>query len=304
MYDAIIVGGGPAGLSAALLLGRCRRRVLVCDEGRPRNGSSWAMHGFLSRDGVAPGEFLRHAREQLAPYPVDLRDGRVVEAARAGDGFTVATAAGTRWTARALLLATGVRDRLPDIPGLRDLYGTSVFTCPYCDAWEVRGAPLAVHGAGGVGLACRLRAWSDDVVWLADGERVSAQEQAEATAAGVRVVVSELARLVGREGVLERVEFVDGHSLDRAALFLELSQAHAVDLAAQLGLPSDEVHGVHHGPRGATRVPGVWVAGDASCDTSLAIVAAAEGASAACAIHEALWREDMAALRRRASTVG
>jgi thioredoxin reductase len=298
MYDAIIVGGGPAGLSAALLLGRCRRRVLICDDGRPRNGSSWALHGFLTRDGVAPGEFLRCAREQLAPYPVDVRDARVIEATRTEAGFRVGAATGARWTARAVLLATGVRDRLPDIPGLLDLYGTSVFTCPYCDAWEARGAPLAVHGAGGVGLARSLRAWSDDVVWLADGEEVSAQEQSEATAVGVRIVASKLARLVGRAGVLERVEFADGHSLERRAVFLELPQAHASDLAAQLGLGLDELHGVHHGARGATRVPGVWVAGDASCDTSLAIVAAAEGASAARAIHEALWREDLAALRR------
>src|SRR5262245_30346197 len=150
MYDVIIVGAGPAGLSAALMLGRSRRRVLVCDTGHPRNAAARAMHGFLTRDGMPPLEFLAIAREQLRQYDtVELRGVEVVEAACHPDAsFHVALADGARHTSRKLLIATGVVDNVPEIPGFRELYGRSVFHCPYCDGWEVRDQPLAIYGRG------------------------------------------------------------------------------------------------------------------------------------------------------------
>jgi thioredoxin reductase len=153
-YDVIIVGGGPAGLSAALVLGRSRRRVLVCDNGRPRNAASHGLHGYLTRDGILPGELLRIGGEQLEPYGVEFRQIEAADAERDVGGFSVLLAGGECVRSRLLLVATGVVDRLPEIDGVRELYGRSVFHCPYCDGWEMRDEPLAVYGRGrqGAGL--------------------------------------------------------------------------------------------------------------------------------------------------------
>src|SRR5205823_6307618 len=154
MYDVTIVGGGPSGLSAALMLGRSRRRVLLCDTGRPRNAASRALHGFLTRDGVPPHEVLSIAREQLRPYEtVELRDVEVTAAACGEDArFHLTLADGSRVVSRKLLITTGVADNLPEVPGFREFYGISVFYCPYCDGWEVRDKPLAIYVRGVRGL--------------------------------------------------------------------------------------------------------------------------------------------------------
>src|ERR1044072_4531742 len=163
LFDVIIVGAGPAGLSAAQILGRCRRDVLVCDAGHPRNAASHALHGYLTRDGLAPAEFLRIARDELQRYEtVELRQAEVVDADAVADGFAVKLASGETLKSRKLLLATGVRDELPNIDGVSEFYGPSVFHCPYCDGWEPRDQPLAVSGRGenGSGLALELLLWS------------------------------------------------------------------------------------------------------------------------------------------------
>src|SRR6185503_11154078 len=149
LFDVIIVGAGPAGLSAAQILGRCRRRVLVCDSGHPRNAASHALHGYLTRDGIAPGEFLEIGRIQLLRYTtVELRSTSVTEARRVNKLFEITLQSGERLTSRKLLLATGVVDDLPLLEGLQGFYGTSVFHCPYCDGWEIRDQPLAIYGRG------------------------------------------------------------------------------------------------------------------------------------------------------------
>ena len=152
--DVIIVGAGPAGLSAALVLGRCRRRVLVFDSGHPRNAASHGLHGYLTRDGIDPGEFLQIARDQLRQYEtVQLRHVEVIDAQRLENSFEISLANGERFTSRRLLLATGVVDEIPQIEGMAEFYGTSVFHCPYCDGWEMRDQPLAVLGHGKAGAA-------------------------------------------------------------------------------------------------------------------------------------------------------
>src|SRR6185437_9291593 len=175
-FDVVIVGAGPAGLSAALILGRARRRVLVCDAGHPRNAPSHGLHCYLTRDGIDPREFLRLGREELRPYEtVELRQTEVTDARRlledGADNFEVTLSNGERLTSRKLLLATGVIDELPEIEGLSDFYGTSIFHCPYCDGWEMRDEPLAVYGRGenGLGLALELTFWSQNLVLLTDG---------------------------------------------------------------------------------------------------------------------------------------
>ncbi len=298
MYDAIIVGAGPAGLSAALILGRSRRRVLVCDTGRPRNAASHAINGFVSRDGIDPREFLRISREQLRKYDgVELRNIEVLEArCRADARFEVELADGRVLIARKLLIATGVADNVPDIPGLRDLYGRSVFHCPYCDGWEVRDQPLAIYGRGsrGVGLSLELTGWSRDLVLCTDGPaEVDDDDRARLARAGIGMREDRIDRLDGHDGALTRIVFADGSVLPRRALFFTTGQAQQSQLAVGLGCELNDKGTVRTGPYESTHVSGLYVAGDASRAVQWVVVAAAEGAEAAFAMNTDLLREDL-----------
>lgn len=298
MVEVVIVGGGPAGLSAALMLGRCRRSVLVCDSGQPRNAASHGLHGFLTRDGILPFELLRIGREQLRAYPsVRYCEAEVVDARRDGERFEIVLADGERIACRKLLLATGVVDELPELEGLAELYGRSVFHCPYCDGWEVRDQPLAVYGRGdwGSGLSLGLKTWSDDVVLCTGGPSGLGSEDRDRLARhGVRLLEDRVARLEGVDGVLERIVFENGASLPRRALFFCTGQHQRSPLATKLGCAFNDEGTVRTDEHGATNVRGLCVAGDASRRAQFAVVAAAEGAQAAAAIHEALLNEDLA----------
>jgi thioredoxin reductase len=238
LWDVIIVGGGPAGLSAALVLGRCRRKVLVIDEGKPRNSVSRKSHGYFTRDGARPSEFLRIGREQLRPYGVALRPGVVVEVSVRPSGFELRTEDGKRERARKVLLATGIRDRLPQLEGLPPLYGRSVFHCPYCDGWEVRDKPLAAYARGGDGpdFALGLTTWSRDVVLLTDGaRRVSVEDARRLKRNGVGIRFEKILRLEGDGGLLRRVHFMHGKPLERSALFFHSGVEQRSKLPADLG---------------------------------------------------------------------
>jgi thioredoxin reductase len=297
MLDVCIVGAGPAGLSAALMLGRCRRRVVTIDAGRPRNGRARELHGFLSRDGIAPHALLALGREQLAPYAtVRVEEGEVVHAECEADGtFRVALADGRELRARKLLLATGVVDALPALAGLDELYGTSVHHCPYCDGWEQRDRELAAYGKGksGHGLALELRAWSADVVLFSDGPAgLDEAQRADLARAGVKVVEERIERLVARNGSLRAVLLADGRALARDALFLGTENHQAASLAERLGCGLTHKGAVATGADESTRVPGLYVAGDASGGEQLVVVAAAEAVKAAIAIHRELAAEE------------
>jgi thioredoxin reductase len=298
MFDVIIVGAGPAGLSAALVLGRCRRRVLVCDTGRPRNAASRALHAFLTRDGIDPAELLRIGWEQLRPYDtVELRSIEVTNAKRIDGRFEVAFGDGTCLFCRRLLLATGLVDPVPPIEGLQALYGRSVFHCPYCDGWEVRDQPLAAYGKGdhGVGLALELLGWSRDLVLCTDGPaKLSAHDREHLSRNGIAVREESIARLEGADGILERVVFTDGTALPRRSLFFSTHWRQRSDLPAKVGCKFTAEGAVETDEYEATNIAGLFVAGDAERHGGMAIIAAAEGARAACAINAALLKEDLA----------
>ena len=295
-YDCIIVGGGPAGLSAALMLGRCRRRVLLCDAGEQRNLVARAMHGYLTRDGVPPAEFLRLARAELGRYrTIECRELDIADACREGDGFVVLGAGGVRLESRKLLLATGVADDLPDIAGLQPLYGTSVHHCPFCDAWEWRDRPLAVYGCDekGTGLALSLLSWSSDVLYCSGGSPISREAAGRLSAAGIAVRDEPVVRLDGMDGMLERIVFAGGDPVSRSALFLSCGHHQRSPLADRLGCRFNGQGSVETGKCEATNVPGLYVAGDASKEAQFVVVAAAEGAEAGMAIHKALVEEEL-----------
>jgi thioredoxin reductase len=297
-FDVVIVGAGPAGLSAALILGRCRRSVLICDTGRPRNAASHALHGYLTRDGVPPREFLAIGRRELEVYDtVELRDIGAADAACDERGrFSVTLEDGSVVGSRKLLIATGVCDNLPAIDGIEELYGRSVFHCPYCDGWEVRDQALAIHGKGtrGVGLSLELTAWSRDLVLCTDGDPdIDSDDRARLERNGIAVREERIATLDGRNGVLERIVFASGAPLARRALFFTGGQFQRSALAIRLGCEFNEKGTVRTGKYESTHLPGLFVAGDASRAVQWAIVAAAEGAEAAFAINTDLIKEGL-----------
>lgn len=295
-WDAIVVGGGPAGLSAALVLGRCRRRVLVCDDGRPRNAHSRELHGYLTRDGIPPARFGEISRDSLARYRnVTLLAARVAEVAPAGRAFRVRASDGREYRTRKLLLATGVEDTLPRLAGIEQLYGCSVHHCPYCDGWEARDEPIAIYGrrTRAFEMARALTAWSSDLVLCTDGASGLNQQQKRHLALnGIRLIEDRIECLSGREGELESVDFANGRRLPRRRLFFDLPSHARSELPRQLGCRVRQDGSVRCTGYEATDVPGVFIAGNIAGDVQMVIFAAAEGAKAAFGINLALTRED------------
>jgi thioredoxin reductase len=296
-WDTVIVGGGPAGLSAALVLGRCCRRVLVCDNGQPRNRASKALHGFITRDGIAPSEFLQLAREQLQRYKnVQLVDSEVTDIARESKNlFRVALTDGRFELTRKVLIATGVVDQLPPIPRIDEFWGKSVHQCPYCDGWELRGAPVAVYGkrTRGLEMARALTAWTSDIALCTDGRSGFSDEvRTHLQRNGIEVIEEKIVELEGEDGQLQALVFDGGRRLPRRALFFDTPCVSRLDLARKLGCQITRKGAVRCGQYEATSVPGVFVAGNLIKDVQLVIVAAAEGTRAAFGINRSLTRED------------
>jgi thioredoxin reductase len=297
-YDVMIVGGGAAGLSAALVLGRCRRSVIVCDDGHPRNHASHGVHCLLGNEGIHPSELIANARRELKVYEdVVLHDDKVNSIIKGENEFTVTCENGLTAAARKVLLTTGLKDDLPKIDGTEELYGRSVHHCPYCDGFENRDKQIAVYGKGdkGAGLALMMKQWSEDIVLCTDGHSdISPNMQARLQQHGIVICTEKIVKLQGDdEGQLKRIYFTDGKVLERTTLFFTTSCKQRSNLWERLGCRRDEKGGIISDPlTEESSVPGVYVAGDASRDVLLIAVAIAEGGKAAVAINRMLLRED------------
>jgi thioredoxin reductase len=291
VYDVVIVGGGPAGLSAALVLGRCRRTVLLVDSGTPRNARSRALHGYLTRDGVPPLDLLRLGRAELEPYGTEWADSTVEDIQPAAEGFVISIASRAAVRTRMVLIASGVRDTVPDIPGVGDCYGVSVHHCPYCDGWEVRDKTIAVIGAGAAAaaLSLSLKTWSDRVVICSHGPaRLSRRHRQQLAVHQIDVHQDRIERIDHASGHVRHVVLAGGDRVPCEAIFFTSGQSPQCELAQKLGCETGKFGVVKTDRLGQTCVPGIYVAGDASRDVQFAIVAAAEGAKAAVAINKAL----------------
>lgn len=301
MYDAIIVGGGPAGLSAAQTLGRSLRTTLVLDSGEPRNAPAEHMQNFLSRDGTPPAELRRIAREELGRYPtVEIRDVPALRAESLPDGgFTVTLPGGEVVWGRRLLLATGVVDELPPIEGLAPLWGRAVFHCPYCHGYEVRNTALAVLGGSPAAahLALRLRRFSDDVVLCAHGPvALDTVMGAALEANGVPVREEPVPRVEGRDGRLERIVFDGEEALPRDAMFYAIGTLRQrSELPRQLGCRMLD-DSVEVDELGRTSVPGVFAAGDMARRASSGRMAAVIAAAATGALSGTALDKDLLAI--------
>ncbi|QPP10474.1 NAD(P)/FAD-dependent oxidoreductase [Streptomyces bathyalis] len=282
-YDVVVVGGGAAGLSAALVLGRSRRSVLVIDAGEPRNAPAGHVHNYLGREGTEPAELLALGREEVGRYGVEVRAGRVSSAARTGGRFAVGLGDGSSVFARRLVLANGVVDVLPQVPGLEERFGRDVLHCPYCHGWEVAGLPLGVVASGEecVERALLFRQWSEDVVILLNGRPAPQGEDAERLAArGIRWVPGRIRRVVVEDDAVSGVELDGGEIVHRAALVVTTVPTADTTLLDALGGPE---------------APGVKVVGNAAAPYAGVIASAADGMTAGTLINHELVVEETAA---------
>jgi thioredoxin reductase len=290
VFDTLIVGGGPAGLSTALVLGRARRSVLLIDSGRPANGAARAVGGLLGQTGVAPTELRSAGRAQLEELPtVEVRNGEALAAELGRAGLTVRLDTGELVHTRSLVLAHGLRYEPPPLPGIEPLWARSAFHCPFCDGWEVRDRPLAVHGRGreAARSALVVAGWSNDVVLCTDGPAAVGPERAVLAAAGVRVREERIRRLVGDGDQLRRIEFEAGPDEHRDALFVRTHRDQPNGLAAGLGCELTDGGTIVTDGDGRTGIPGVFAAGDAATER-LRSVANAMGAGSRVAYSVAL----------------
>ncbi len=294
-YDAIVIGGSFAGLSAAMQLARARRKILVLDAGKPRNRFAPASHGFLGQDGRSPQEIIETGRRQLMAYPtVEFEQAEAADATQEDGAFSVAFGEGREVRAKRLVLATGMSDHLPDVPGMQELWGTGVLHCPYCHGYEVAGRKFAVFGVGPASAhqAALVRDWSDDVTLLTQGgDWLTPENRAMLAARGVMVDETPLARLIPQGRELEALEFQDGRRVPYGALFTGTRASFASPLAERLGC---EIEQAPFGPvlktdmLKETSVPGVFAAGDAASPMYNATLASAAGVLAGVSAHQSL----------------
>ncbi|OME76175.1 pyridine nucleotide-disulfide oxidoreductase [Paenibacillus sp. FSL A5-0031] len=295
MIDAAIIGGGPAGLSAALVLGRARKSVVVIDEGRPRNRVTRETHGFLTRDGISPGEFRRVAKEQISAYPtVHFVEDAAVSITGTDGHFQITTTQGQIYQSKKLLFAAGMKDIPLDINGLSEVYGKSAFVCPYCDGWELRDQPLVliVKGDRALHSAKMLSGWTSQITICTDGPDEWTDEQREELKLhNVPTFSSPILRIESSDGMVKQIVLEDGTIVPCTGIFFAPKLAAGSDLPQTLGCKVTEAGTVVVDMFGKTNIPGIYGAGDAATELYQAITAASMGSLAAVGINSELLAE-------------
>ncbi|MBD0277819.1 MAG: NAD(P)/FAD-dependent oxidoreductase [Flavisolibacter sp.] len=295
IQDCIIVGGGPAGLNAAVVLGRCRRKVLLFDTAQYRNRYSHGMHNYLTRDDILPMEFIKICHQEIKKYGIGYIPKKVVRARKNDEGvFVVRDEEGTVYYAKKLLIATGLSDTLPEVEGFSEMYGKSIHHCPYCDGWEVRDKKLGVYARNKEGweLALNLKAWSEDVTLFTDGKnKVKPFQKELLDANNIEVIKWSIARLKGTDGKLEAIIFKNGEERLCEALFFVNGYTQQCDIAETFDCEISNKGVVMTNRFQQTQTPGLFIAGDADKDMHFVVVAAAEGAKAGVVINKELQKE-------------
>jgi len=295
LYDVILAGVGPAGLNAAVVLGRCRRRVLLFDTEQYRNSYSHGMHNYLTRDDILPHDFLKLCQEELKKYGVERRVKRIIKAQKnTEDVFEVKDEEGGTYLAKKMLIATGLIDNVPEIEGFKEMYGKSVHHCPYCDGWEVRDKRLGVYAKEKEGweLALALKGWSPHVTLYTDGKnKVKPFQREHLEANDISIVQWPIDRLMGTDGQLEKIVFKNGEEQPCDALFFVNGYKQRCNLVETFNCEMGKKGVVITNRFQQTSIPGLFVAGDADKDMHLVVVAAAEGAKAGVIINKQLQKE-------------
>lgn len=291
-YDAIVIGGGPAGLTCSIFLGRYRRRVLLIDDGHPRNYASRAIHGFLGQHGIPPMELLQRGRAEAEAAGVEICACRAEEVERVGDIFEITTTAGLV-RARRVVLAYGVRDELPDVPGVEEYYGGSIFHCPDCDGYEVRDKRVGVIGWGkrAVGLALKMLQWTDQLTIFVHGRERNflPEHTSKLLTYGIGIKDERIISLIGKDAMVEYAVLETGERVPLDAMFFTIGTHRSCDLAERIGcevIPDTPCLVVDDYKQ--TTVEGVYAVGDIVPGSQLAVTSAADGAIAAIAINKSL----------------
>ncbi|WP_424767789.1 NAD(P)/FAD-dependent oxidoreductase [Paenibacillus sp. sgz302251] len=295
--DCVIIGGGPAGLNAALVLGRSRRHVLLFDHNKPRNAVTHASHGFLTRDGISPRQFRKLAHKDIEQYPtVTIKPDKVTQVLPLQAGFQVKTSNGVRFLTRTMILATGLKEILPQVSGIGDFYGRSLFSCPYCDGWELRDKPLVVisEASNAFHMAKIVYNWSKDVLVCTHGSnRLTAEQLRQLERKGIQVQTMRIKALVGDNGRLSSIVFSDNAEVKRAGGFVSPKWDQAAAFGEALGCAMTPQGGLVTDGFGRTSVRGIYAAGDSSIIApAQLIIAAGEGSKAAIGVNTDLTHED------------
>lgn len=297
VYDCAIIGGGPAGLSAALLLGRAKRHVAIFDHNKPRNAVTQRSHGFITRDGISPQQFRVLAQQDLAQYPsIEMKNEKVAHITQVEAGLFEVVSDSKTYRCRKIILATGLKENLPAISGIEAFYGRSLFSCPYCDGWELRDKPivLVTESIYAFHMVRLIHHWSQDLVVCTNGHNnISAEQKRTLEAKGITVIEHVITGLEGQNGQLEAVYFANHSSIQRSGGFVTSSWEQGSNLAEMLGCAKNERGAIVTDEVGRTSVEHIYAAGDnAIIEPAQLIIAAGEGNKAAIGVNMDLIMED------------